>query len=381
MSTTSPYKNIFTATKCLSFDEISAYNSGSLPGDEKHRVEEHLLECELCSSALAGFAAVPVTVQDINDLHEKINTMSERKAWYSRSYFIAGITIALFSAIFLLVSNPFKEEKKNLLPAPGAISAESSDETGQFETPPPPSIDEPTLKKVESIRVASKENFVKPKPSNDPQPPAAPKNNAPAVDPQPKTNKTEAKPAPAKEKEEETIEIKYNAPVRYMEDLKITDFEKLYTKPNDPRHTYSSVPAWQENEDKRNDLDPFAEEARSVPADEVLSKGLRSFKHGRWAEAITQFNLLLEHNSKDINALFYKGISAWNLNRSLIAQNCLMQVLASENNVFHQEAKWYLALTYVKAGETDTARELLTAIINEKGFYTKQAKEALKQLH
>lgn len=381
MNTTSPYNHIFNDTKCLSFDEITAYNSGNVSGIDQHRVEEHLLGCELCSAALTGFAAVPVASRDITDLHKKIDAIVKRKPWYSNSYFIAGLAVILFSVTFLLVSNPFK--KKQDKPAPVIHHLLPSNDVEQFEVPPPPSIDGPTLKKVESIRVSSKENFVKPEITKGPQPPAAPGKNAALNDPAPKVNKVETKPAPAKEieKEEDPVEIEYNAPVRYIEDLKVTDFEKLYTKPIDPRHTHSSVPAWLENENKKNDPDPFAETERSIPADEVLEKGLRSFKRGKWSDAMMQFNLLLSNNNKDVNALFYKGICAWNLNRSLIAQNCLMQVLASENNVFHQEARWYLALTYIKAGETDTARELLNMIISEKGFYREQAKKALKELN
>jgi hypothetical protein len=381
MNTASPYQNMFTDTKCLSFDEIIAYNAGSAPEHEKHRVEVHLLNCELCASALSGFASVPVASQDIDDLYRKIDSLSETKRWYTNSYFIASVAILLFSGTFIIVSDPFNKEKKEDPRAMAAQSTPAPDDNEQFEKPAAPAIDEPTLKKVESIRVAGKENFIKPQVDKGPEPPPAPAgNSSQEKEPPPKVTKNDPKPAPADIIDEEPAEIKYNAHVRYIEDLKVTDFEKLYTKPIDLRPTPGSTPPWQENDKIENDLDPMAEADRSIPADEVLKKGLRSFKRGKWAEAIPKFDLLLENNSKDVNALFYKGICAWNLNRSLIAQNCLMKVLASENNVFHQEAKWYLALAYIKAGETDTASELLNEIINEKGFYRKQAKEALKEL-
>ena len=55
-------------------------------------------------------------------------------------------------------------------------------------------------------------------------------------------------------------------------------------------------------------------------------------------------------------------------------------VLSLENNTFHPEAKWNLALANLKVGEKVNAKRLLTEIANEKGFYSKRAGEKLKGL-
>jgi hypothetical protein len=48
--------NIFKASACLTEAELKAYISQKLEGEELHRVECHLLDCELCSDAVEGLS-------------------------------------------------------------------------------------------------------------------------------------------------------------------------------------------------------------------------------------------------------------------------------------------------------------------------------------
>ncbi len=45
---------IFTNTNCLTEEQIIKYNSGELSGEELRSVEEHIIDCPLCSDALEG---------------------------------------------------------------------------------------------------------------------------------------------------------------------------------------------------------------------------------------------------------------------------------------------------------------------------------------
>lgn len=375
MKTTSPYSNMFTETKCLSFQELDLYAKGSLSAKEKHRIEEHLTDCELCSAAVSGFAIAPVTAGDISSLHKSIDSMSRKKHWYSSNWFIGIASMLVLVGIWIIAAKPFA--KKQSL----AHNAPSTEQYVEDQKIPPPSWDfkNETGVATDPQKTAPKENFIKQKVKEE-KPVAvtpAPEPNTPVTSTQPVTPvKPEVKPS-AEEKEEIIVQ-KYNAPVRYIEDLKVTDFEKYYTIASSPfKNTPGHIPAYKENKDKKSPFDEIPETERSVGADEVLAKGLKSFNKKDWSKAMTQFNILLDVNSKDVNALFYKGVCAWNMDRPLIAQKCLLQVLENNNNVFHQEAKWYLALTYIKAGETDSAKETLQEIVKEKGFYSKRAKEKL----
>lgn len=378
MRTASPYSNMFTETKCLSFEELNLYAKGSIAAKEKHRIEEHLIDCELCSAAVSGYAAVPVTANDISELHRSIDGMTRRKSWYANKWLIGSASLLAIFAVWLIAVDPFekKQHGMNSMTVPNEAYVDDHKEI------PPPALDYETGVATDPQKPSPKENFIKvkakeEKPAEQPAPIA---NNTPPSNVQP-VNPVKPEAKLAVEAEEPIVEQKYNAAVRYIEDLKVTDFEKYYTKPAGPvKHSNRNVPAYKENKDKKSPFDEVTETERTVGADEVLAKGLKSFNKKDWAGAMAQFNALLEVNDDDVNALFYKGVCAWNMDRSLVAQKCLMQVLAEENNVFHQEAKWYLALTYIKAGEKDPARDVLEQIVREKGFYSKKAKEKLSSM-
>ena len=49
-------KPLFQEHRCLTKAEIHSYLNGSLQGDERHRVENHLLDCPFCDEAVEGLA-------------------------------------------------------------------------------------------------------------------------------------------------------------------------------------------------------------------------------------------------------------------------------------------------------------------------------------
>ncbi|MEM7038573.1 MAG: hypothetical protein AAF570_16430, partial [Bacteroidota bacterium] len=72
MSENPHINRIFSAEEeeCLTLGQMTAYEEGGLEGEEKHYVERHLLNCELCSMAFEGIAeenaaAVAAGVADI----------------------------------------------------------------------------------------------------------------------------------------------------------------------------------------------------------------------------------------------------------------------------------------------------------------------------
>jgi tetratricopeptide (TPR) repeat protein len=117
-----------------------------------------------------------------------------------------------------------------------------------------------------------------------------------------------------------------------------------------------------------------------VAADRVLKSGLAYFGKEKYNAALEEFQLLLENNPEDVNALFYSAVSFYKIGKYNKAVKNLEAVVASRNNVFHPEAKWNLALVNLKTGEKAKAKILLNEIVNDKGFYSKRAADKLKTL-
>ena len=59
----------------------------------------------------------------------------------------------------------------------------------------------------------------------------------------------------------------------------------------------------------------------------------------------------------------------------------LNSIIESEKGyVFNQHAQWYLALMYLKVGESKNAKEILLNISKTENMYTRDAKKILKKL-
>jgi len=113
---------------------------------------------------------------------------------------------------------------------------------------------------------------------------------------------------------------------------------------------------------------------------QTLESGIKALKNNNYQMAINQFELILKSHPKDINALFYGGISFYNLADFNASKDKFDLVLVHDNKMFNQEAKWYKAKSLIGLNKTIKAKTILQQIIDENGFYKSQAIEKMKEL-
>jgi len=171
--------------------------------------------------------------------------------------------------------------------------------------------------------------------------------------------------------------------IDYIETYKIVDYTVQYQ--NDEEFKKQAEPA---------SISPdFATKAEQDLADkemnqstikitykQTLKAGIHQFKLTHYKIALVQFNLILTKHPKDVNALFYAGLSYYNLKNYTKALGLLNKVLTNKEMVFAQEATWYKSLTFIELKENKKAKKLLKQIINEAGFYKNKAAKKLKML-
>ncbi len=377
--------HIFNESRCLSQKELSAYHLDKLDRQSTHRVEEHLVDCELCSNALAGLALVPFSDADVQELHAKIDARTGKGgsgSGFSPKLIVASITaLAAVGTVFFYgevfnepVQQPTNPIAENHAPALEEKTSPALDEkTVAVEIPADIRDKEVVTKKASTI--FPKENFTEKKVAvveekkNDVIAGAEEKN---PLNAQP-MNPADKKEIP--QQEEPVVEPEYNAKVDYMHDLKVTDLKRFYYKdPADLSRPTGNVPSPFES---KNNMDT-KELVRTQDATDILKKGLLYFKDQNFRRANEQFAMLIELNKNDVNALFYSGLSYYNSEKPELAIKHLDRVLLSTNNVFHMEAQWYKALALLKKKDNEKAKEVLNEIVKGKGFYAKQAKEKLK---
>lgn len=99
-----------------------------------------------------------------------------------------------------------------------------------------------------------------------------------------------------------------------------------------------------------------------------------------YAKAAVLFNKVVESNPKDMQSTLLNGISNFENNKYPEAKRSLGNVISDNDNLYVDQAEWYLALCYVKTDERDKAIQQLEMIRKEGGFYRNDAKKILRKL-
>jgi Tetratricopeptide repeat len=358
MQTTTPLSN------CITYTQLHAYVAHTCSKEESAQLYQHIANCELCACAVNGFTAIPFTAVEIENIHHqlhlKINATHAIPVLLAR---IAIVTISLASVFGFYQFTTSYSNKQPLV---------SGNEQTTKTTATTEMMELPTVMSEKKITVEEKKSiFIKKHLGNK-----IIKNITIPVEPIERIPvKLLNEPTPIVE----TITKQhFNADVIYIYDLKVTDYNQLYfTKTALPINFGNYTPSYKEGKQSMNTM--FEKEPDAIiPANRTLKKGLAYFNNENYKQAINEFQVLLQNNSNDVNALFYEAICFYQEGNYNKAIKNLDAVLANTNNVFHPEAKWNLALVNLKTGNKSIAKQLLQEIVMEKGFYAKKAEAKLK---
>jgi hypothetical protein len=62
------------------------------------------------------------------------------------------------------------------------------------------------------------------------------------------------------------------------------------------------------------------------------------------------------------------------------AEELFIPIAENPGSQYHQQSRWYLALTFLKQNKRKKTKELLTSLSQEPGRFGKQAKDLLEEL-
>lgn len=111
------HNKIFAATGCLSEEQLLKYSHDALSKKERHKVEKHLIECELCTDALEGFAFAPAAAE-INDIRSRVQQISYGKpaaVKHWKRFLLAASIIGMAFISFYFVFQKNKPLERKLL--------------------------------------------------------------------------------------------------------------------------------------------------------------------------------------------------------------------------------------------------------------------------
>jgi tetratricopeptide (TPR) repeat protein len=109
-----------------------------------------------------------------------------------------------------------------------------------------------------------------------------------------------------------------------------------------------------------------------------FTRALEFYNIQEFEKAAILFNKVLESNPGDMKSVFLGGISNMGEKKYPEAKQSFVTVIHDNNNYFVEDAKWYLALCYVRTDEKEKALLQLESIRKEGGIYSKKAKKIIR---
>ena len=99
-----------------------------------------------------------------------------------------------------------------------------------------------------------------------------------------------------------------------------------------------------------------------------------------YADALEVFKSIIEDDTENSVARFYAGQSYQNLDKNISAIKEYKTVVDHNENLFVEQAEWYMSLCFIIEGDKQLASAQLNSIVANNGYYKKDAKALLRKL-
>lgn len=169
----------------------------------------------------------------------------------------------------------------------------------------------------------------------------------------------------------------------YIEGLKLLDYRAYRKRPDDngrQKNELTGTPADREQKTTIPATDTTWDESKTAYIDYIRIV-MKDYQKADYKKVLSKTQQILQAYPEDLNALFYAGLAAFNLQRTDVAIFYFEKVTGNQFGNFDEEAIWFLANCYHSKNETARTKQLLESIIRQNGFYRMQAERLLKKIN
>jgi len=117
--------------------------------------------------------------------------------------------------------------------------------------------------------------------------------------------------------------------------------------------------------------------AQSAP-DADFTLALELYNTHDYSNAAILFNKVLENKPNDMQVVLLKGVANFEEKNYPEAKQSFSKVIDNRDNLYVDQAQWYLALCYLQTNDTEKAKKLFKMISNENGIYRNDAIKIFK---
>lgn len=385
-------KQIFMDRDPVTQQEMEAYLSGKLSQSEMHDIELRMEANEMSAEAMEGFEAHPEAMAGLAEVQNKFRSnLAKKKSWTTTHTMVAaGIAaIAMMGVAYGLMTPDSTKE----------LAESNTNETVvrnkadivHIDINEPIEITEEIELEVDAANVLPQAQQITAQHIEYHQPVTvtAPDDVSDVqldsivqqlIDLEPLEPLLVEMPdavEPAKV-------VKSNIDVLMLNNFLVVDYSKIRNqgivqpKPLEVDH---GTPVWMENKDDQVD-DIHKSPALvndTIDYIDFLRETQGKLDKNRYKSALKDYHKILKQFPSDVNALFYGGLCYYNLDKPERAVQYFKKVTESSVNTFHQDGKFYMALSLRLMGKYGQGNGILHEIVKEGGFYADQAKALIDQ--
>jgi tetratricopeptide (TPR) repeat protein len=125
---------------------------------------------------------------------------------------------------------------------------------------------------------------------------------------------------------------------------------------------------------------PTSQRSAQSVADADFTLAIEFYNTHDYEKAEILFNKVLEKKPNDMQTVLLKGVSNFEEKKYPEAKQSFGKVIDDKNNLYVDQAQWYLALCYLNTDETEKAKQLFKTIGKENGIYKDDAKKIIRGL-
>ena len=125
---------------------------------------------------------------------------------------------------------------------------------------------------------------------------------------------------------------------------------------------------------------PTSQRSVQSIADPDFTLALEFYNTHDYEKAAILFNKVLETKPNDMQIVLLKGVSNFEEKKYPEAKQSFGKVIEDKDNLYIDQAQWYLALCYLNTNETEKAKQLFRIIETERGIYKNDAKKIIRGL-
>ena len=125
---------------------------------------------------------------------------------------------------------------------------------------------------------------------------------------------------------------------------------------------------------------PTNQRSAQSGADADFTLAIEYYNTHDYDNAAILFSKVLENKPNDMQTVLLKGVSNFEEKKYPEAKQSFGKVIDNKDNLYIDQAQWYLALCYLNTNEIEKAKALFSIIENEGGLYKNDAKKIIKGL-